>query len=141
MAKKPSRAKLKKKLWKLLTPKIKERDGYVCQSCGAKVEGANAQGGHLIAKSVCGVVLCYMWFNLFCQCYRCNINAGGNSAILNLRVSKKLGYNVAERLEKIRRETKNVQWNIQDLQQLIECLESGGNYEEVHARVYGYAIM
>jgi hypothetical protein len=85
MAKTPE-AKLKAKLWELCKQITRKRyqlsDGnWNCFTCDAYLdEPAKAQTGHFIASSVCGVLLRYDLRNLRVQCYRCNINAGGNGA-------------------------------------------------------------
>ena len=69
---------LKKKLWLVVAPRIKERDKYICYTSYQKVEGSNAHCGHGIASSICGGRLRYHPKNLHCQSYNENINAGGN---------------------------------------------------------------
>lgn len=130
--------KLKDKLWNLFARWVKERDGYVCQSSGLKVAGRNAQGGHLIPKSVGGVVLYFHPWNVWCQSGRENVWLGGNGAVFAERISKKLGFNITEYLEEIRKKTKSVQWESKDLLRLIEALENKEDYQKVHQEVYQY---
>lgn len=84
--KKPvSISKIKEKLWKVVSVKIKERDNYVCFTSGRKVEGSNAHCGHMFPSGGCGAVLRYHPKNLHCQSYNENINLGGNGAIYATR--------------------------------------------------------
>lgn len=118
--KQPSISKLKKKLWIPFALQIKNRDKWRCQACGVKVRGKNAQAGHIIPKSICGPDLYFEPLNVWTSCYRCNIFLGGNVAILASNVSKKLGFNVIEKLEEIRKKSKNKQWDRKWLEERID---------------------
>jgi len=137
----PTVVKLKKRLWKLFSAWARARDTD-CQSCYKKnLQGSDKQGGHIIPRSVGGVVLYFHPLNVWTQCSYDNNWLGGNGAIFAANISKKLGFNITEYLETIRRETKAVQWNVKDLQVLIECLENEGDYEKVHRDLYRYDIL
>lgn len=82
---------LKKKLWKIVAPRIKERDGNICFTSGKYVEGANAHCGHMFPSGSCGAVLRYHPKNLHCQSYFENINMGGNGAVYALNFIEKYG--------------------------------------------------
>ena len=134
--KKPTIPKLRKKLWSLFAAWVKNWDSD-CNSCGKRrLKGQDKQAGHIIPKSVGGVVLYHYPRNVYTQCSRCNNWLGGNGAVFAERVSKAIGFNITEHLEEIRRKTKKVQWNIKDLQRLIEALEKGEDYQEIHKQVY-----
>ena len=83
--KKKTVTQLKKKLWTLVSKRIKERDDYVCFTSGKKVEGANAHCGHMFPSGACGALLRYHPKNLHCQSYNENINLGGNGAMYATR--------------------------------------------------------
>ncbi len=109
-------SKWKKEAWKVFTQWIKERDGYVCFTCGAKCKSSGAHGGHFINASICGLYLYFHPDNVHCQCFRCNINLGGNQYIYGTKLGKK---KVSE-LEKLRTKYKNLQYTKQDYLRIIE---------------------
>lgn len=84
--KKPSPAKLRKKLWELCKQATRKAyklpDGtWNCFTCGRRIdEPAKAQTGHFIPSGSCGAFLRYDLRNLRIQDYYCNINLGGNGA-------------------------------------------------------------
>lgn len=70
------------KLWQECRRIIKKKYGNVCYTCGAiNLIGSNWQIGHLLAKASLGAFLKYDLRILRPQCFRCNINMGGNGAI------------------------------------------------------------
>ena len=77
---------LKDKLWeeckRIIRKRYVDRNGnWRCFTCDQLItEPRNAQTGHFIASSICGAYLRYDLRNLRIQCYKCNINAGGNGA-------------------------------------------------------------
>lgn len=135
--KQKSLAQFKKRLWPLFSFYIKKRDGQRCMACGKIAKGQNLHAGHLIPRSICGVVLTFHPLNCYSECAACNIWAGGNGALLAENVSRKLGFNITEQLAKIRKETKKVQWDRKVLEALILCLQNGGNYEKEYDEIYG----
>ena len=84
-----SPAKLKRKLWKVFSQFIKQRDGENCFTCGVKCDGANAHCGHFIPKSVGGLALYFNEDNNHKQCARCNIWLGGNQYIYGQKLGEK----------------------------------------------------
>jgi hypothetical protein len=62
-----------------------------CYTCGKPISGSNKQLGHFLANSVCGAFLRYDLRNLRWQCYYCNINLGGNSAIFYHKLREEKG--------------------------------------------------
>lgn len=65
--------KLKKVLEDLMKTLAKQRDGYICQKCGKRVEGINAHGSHVIPISA-SQFLRFDIQNLKCLCFHCHIN-------------------------------------------------------------------
>lgn len=96
--KKMTTGKWKKKLWPRFAKWVKKRDDYTCFTCHAQVEGKNAHAGHFIPKSICGLGLYFDTLNVHCQCYRCNINLGGNGAVYYVNMVKKYGQEVVDDL-------------------------------------------
>lgn len=91
--------RLKVKLWELCKQYVRQRDGGMCQACGATgLTGANAQTSHLISSSVCGAYLRYDPRNLYLCCYRCNISLSGNIASLYRNIENRKGKAFMERI-------------------------------------------
>ena len=88
----------KRKLWKVVSKRIKERDKYICYTSKVKVSGSNAHCGHGLPSSVCGARLRYHPKNLHCQSYRENVNAGGNGAIYYQEQVKQYGQKAVNKL-------------------------------------------
>lgn len=98
MKKKLSTSQLKKKLWAVVSKRIKERDKNVCFTSGRAVEGSNSHCGHGLPSSVCGGRLRYHPKNLHCQSYHENVNLGGNGTIYYQRQVSKYGKEVVDKL-------------------------------------------
>lgn len=78
---KPSLSVVQKDLWSnYVTVAIKERDGYLCCSCGKSCDGANRHGGHFEPVSLGGAILRYHPHNIHVQCGRCNANEGNRTS-------------------------------------------------------------
>lgn len=99
-----SQAKLERELWQLCRQIAFKRsklsfNAVYCFTCGnGPLEGPNRQLGHFIPKSVCGAYLKYDLRNLRFQCFRCNINAGGNGAEFYKRLVEKEGQEYVDTL-------------------------------------------
>lgn len=76
--KKKTNAKLKKELWNVFSQYIRKRDRGVCFTCGRIATGLAYHAGHFIPKAVGGLALYFHEDNVHGQCFRCNINLGGN---------------------------------------------------------------
>lgn len=126
-AKKLTIGQIQKKLWKEVRRVIldiyKKKDGtWECYTCDAKnLVGANCQCGHLIPRSICGAYLRFDLRNIRIQCWRCNINAGGNGAIFLKRLIEREGQEYADQLFR----DKQITCNAHDryLEQLEEYLK------------------
>lgn len=105
---KPVRAKqktitsLKKKLWKLFSKYVRERDGYKCVTCGKEATGSGIHAGHFITGATCTAKLYFDETNVHAQCYHCNINLSGNWVKYEEFMEKKYGKEHVENL-KLRR--------------------------------------
>lgn len=93
-------SQLKKKLWKLVSQKIRERDKFICFTSGVQVSGSNAHCGHMYPSSVGGVLLRYHPYNLACQSYVENIHHSGNGAVFYQKALQKYGQ---EKMDTLRR--------------------------------------
>lgn len=69
-AKRPTKTKLFKKLDKIISAKIKERDNYTCQRCEKEVQGVNCQWCHIITRS--NKRLRWDLNNSLVMCYYCH---------------------------------------------------------------------
>ena len=108
----------KKKLWPWFSKYIKQRDGYVCFTCGRKCQGQGAQAGHLFPKAACNLDAYFSETNTHCQCFKCNINLGGNGAVYRDLAEKKYGKDVIRHLDFSRK--KPVKWSEEDFKKKIE---------------------
>lgn len=99
MKRKLTTSAYKKKLWHVFTAYIKRRDNYTCVTCGRKVEGANAQGGHYIAKGACGLDYYFSEKNVHCQCGNCNLRLEGNRPAYREYILRTYGSGILTDLE------------------------------------------
>jgi hypothetical protein len=129
---KSSLACLKRKLWSLFSSYVKERDGNVCFSCGASgLESHGWHAGHLFPAGAHGIIR-YEPKNVHSQCYRCNINLGGNGAAYSDRFIEVYGIEEFRRLSALSRTIK--QWRAPEVEELIAALKRGGaDYEMLYA--------
>jgi hypothetical protein len=98
--KKKTVTQLKKKLWEECRRISIEKYGNVCFTCGAYCEGSGRHLGHFIPSSTCGAFLRYDLRNLRIQCYRCNINGGGQGAEFYKRLVETEGQEYVDQLFK-----------------------------------------
>jgi hypothetical protein len=84
-----TKTQLHKILWKLFSKYIRERDNYVCFTCGKKTYPA--QAGHYRTGATCKRYLYYDERNVHCQCYHCNINLSGNWRVYQQKMHSKYG--------------------------------------------------
>lgn len=101
----PSISLLKKKLWKLVSIKIRQRDKYTCFTSGVQVSGSNAHCGHGIPNSVGGALLRYHPYNLHCQSYVENIHHSGNGGIYYRNQVLKYGQDKVNKLYELKNYT------------------------------------
>lgn len=126
--KKPSISLLKKKLWVLVSKRIKERDSYICFTSYKKVEGSNAHCGHMFPSGACGALLRYHPKNLHCQSYNENINLGGNGVVYGLKFVEIYGQKEMSNL--IRLKNSSIKADVWFYQNLID-LYSNNSLEEI----------
>lgn len=110
-------ASLKKKLWKVFSQYIRQRDNGVCFTCGKRDDWKNTDAGHYIAKSIGGSNLYFNEKNVHCQCTRCNRHLHGNLHYYAMKLQNKYGYQILEWLEAQRKQS--VPYNAAELTLLI----------------------
>lgn len=99
MRKKKTFAQLKKDLWAVFTKYIKQRDGYVCVTCGRKAEGYGMGGGHYIAKAACSLNYYFSETNVNAQCTYCNLTLEGNRPAYRDFIIRKYGAETLKDIE------------------------------------------
>ena len=92
----------KKKFWKLFSEYIRKRDCGTCFTCGLQKEYKQMQAGHCIPRASGGLMLYFDEINVHCQCYRCNINLGGNGAVYAQRIRDVYGDEAMDNLYTLR---------------------------------------
>ncbi len=102
MKKAKSIKNLKNELWQLCRAIALKIYAHKCYTCGVNltVGTPNMQLGHLIPSSTCGAFLRHDLRNLRWQCYRCNINGGGEGAEYHRRMLQEIGQEKTEQLFK-----------------------------------------
>lgn len=113
-AKKDTIGYWKKKLWTEFSKYIRKRDKNICFTCG----GNGNQAGHMIPRASGGNSLYFHERNVHAQCYRCNINLGGNGAIYAINFIKKYGQEAFDEIMELKSAYKK--YTIDDYKELIE---------------------
>jgi len=132
--KKQNVSKLKKKLWVIVSKRIKERDKNICFTSKKYVEGVNAHCGHGLSSSICGGRLRYHPKNLHCQSYNENINLGGNGVIYYQEQVKKYGLETVNKLYQL--QNKYISVGVDYYLKLID-LYTHGTFEEIESYLEG----
>ena|SRR3990167_4295904 len=132
--KKVSVSVLKKKLWLIVSKRIKERDKNICFTSGKFVERMNAHCGHGLPSSVCGGRLRYHPKNLHCQSYYENINLGGNGTIYYQNQLKKYGQEITNRVYSL--QNKYIKVDVIYYERLID-LYTNGTWEDIENYLEG----
>lgn len=93
---------LKKKLWKVFSEYIRQRDKGICISCGKIDDWKNTDAGHYIPKTA-GLAVYFDEKNVNAQCTGCNRFRHGNLSQYALALRRKYGETILEELEWKRR--------------------------------------
>lgn len=113
--KKRNTAWYKKKLWKIFTLYVKERDRWQCFTCGKFATGWGMGGGHFVSAGASPPSLYFHEDNVHAQCTDCNLTLEGNHYVYGV----KLGPRLANRLIKMRQELVGEVWSIEKYQEMI----------------------
>lgn len=137
---KSSLASLKRKLWRLFGAYVKARDGNICFSCGRPgLSGSGWHAGHMFPAGSASLI---RWEpkNVHSQCFRCNIDLGGNGAEYALRFMERYGVEEFKRLSGLSQRLKA--WKPYEIEDLIAALErSPAEYESLYAEHYGLSCI
>lgn len=113
LMKKKTVSQLRKKLWELTSKfvRLSAADSYgfcFCVTCSARLDWIyEAQAGHFIAKAQ-GNATAWDLRNIHVQCYRCNINLGGNGAEYYPWMLNKYGEDVVSELRRLSKTTRKI---------------------------------
>ena len=115
--KNPTVIQLKKILWRIVSPYIRQRDNYTCFTCGEKLDKYNSHAGHFIPHGSYSDTD-FDETNLHCQCIRCNKFLSGNLMEYTLKMIKMYGKKHVEDLRRRKHIVKK--WTKEELKELIE---------------------
>lgn len=111
--KKKTVSQLRKKLWELTSKYVRlsaaDSDGFcLCVTCAARLDWIyEAQAGHFIPRAQ-GNATAWDLRNIHPQCYRCNINLGGNGAEYYPWMIAKYGQKEVGELRRLSKTTKKI---------------------------------
>lgn len=116
----------KKKLWKLTSEYVRRKNadsnGYVsCVTCGLTKHYKEIQAGHFIPKAQ-GLSIYFDLRNIHPQCYRCNINLGGNGPEYYTFMLREYGTEVIDELRKLSKTTIKISKG--EYEERIEAMEN-----------------
>lgn len=105
-------SQLKKKLWTLTSQYVRRRDsdenGYSsCVTCGLTKHWKEMQAGHWVPAAQ-GNSTRWDLRNIHVQCYRCNVNLGGNGPEYSAFMEEAHGREAMEELRKLSNETRKI---------------------------------
>lgn len=118
-AKKVSLSAAKKKAWAVVSRWVRlkdSKDGYcTCVTCGWTGEVSSMQAGHWIPKAQ-GSAIYFEITNIHPQCYRCNINLGGNGPEYYSYMLQTYGQEELDRLKALAKTS--VKFTVKDYQEI-----------------------
>lgn len=113
--------KWKKEFDKVFALYVKERDNWICFTCGRKGDRSNIQNGHYIPRGACGLELYFHEDNCHAQCSYCNHVLEGNT----IKYKEKLGEKTHKKLYDIFYKRNNdLKYSKMDYVNLIEEYEA-----------------
>ena len=133
---KPSLAKLKTRLWALLSPAIKDRYGSTCYSCHAQgLSGSNLHGGHMFSAGLHSLTR-FDARNIRPQCLRCNVALRSNAAMFAARYIDREGKDAFDAMAAASRVSKK--WTRPEIEVLIDKIREGiDHYQGFYETAYG----
>ena len=118
--KKPTVQKLKKELDKVFSLYIRQRDNFICFTCGLRGNKRNIQNGHFVPRQYNATR--YDERNCNAQCFADNMFYNGQPTEYALRLQEKYGDGIVKELNDLRKKIK--QFTVQELQSMIELYKS-----------------
>lgn len=118
--KKQTVTSLKKKLWKVFSQYIRQRDRGICISCGRYAEGSGYHAGHFVTGSICPPSLYFDELNVNGQCYSCNIWKSGNWINYEKSLIVKIGEEGVRRLKEMQGQLQGERWTASQYQEKID---------------------
>jgi len=122
-------------LWKFFSQYIRLRDKGICFTCGYVGHWVDMQAGHFIPRSTCGLLLYFDERNNNCQCFRCNQELAGNTAVYGKRIIDIYGVDVFNDLIRKHNQSLDTKWTrddykikIKKYQRLVEELKKGKDF-------------
>lgn len=127
---------LKRKLWRLISAHVRERDNWVCITCGKQprdeYDRRYFDGGHYKPEGIYKSVQ-FDLFNVNCQCRGCNRGMHGNYGLYAEALIKK--YGIEEFNALVERSRKVKSWSEKELLTLIVAIKNPTNYTRVHNKL------
>jgi len=122
--KRSNKKKASDKLWELISKYVRQssadhRGIAECVTCGIQKPWKELQAGHFIPQAQ-GNAVRYDMRNIHCQCFRCNINLGGNGPEYYPFMVNKYGEDVVAELRALSRTTRK--FTESELDEMIEDL-------------------
>ncbi len=127
---------LKRKLWRLISAYVRERDNWTCITCGKVARGeedhAMFDGGHYKPEGIYKSVQ-FDLVNVNCQCRGCNRYNHGNLGTYAEKLIEKYGLEGFCALNSRSRISKS--WSEKELLTLIVAIGNPNNYTRVYNRL------
>jgi len=115
--KNPTIQQLKKMLWRIVSPYIRQRDKGKCFTCGVVKDWDKTDAGHFISKGSYSNTE-FDETNIHCQCRKCNTFLGGNLTEYTIRMIDQYGRKYVDELRFRGRQSKK--WSKEELKELID---------------------
>lgn len=107
---------IKEKAWKVFSLFIRNRDKFVCFTCGVRGDRTTTNAGHFKHN-----VLDFDEVNIHCQCIQCNHYKSGNLDVYAEKLVKMYGAGgFGELLKRARLAQRGERMTIQDYQNIID---------------------
>jgi hypothetical protein len=127
---------LKRKLWKLISAYVGERDNWTCITCGKVCRDEYSRryfdGGHYKPEGIYKSVQ-FDLFNVNCQCRACNRGMHGNYGLYAEALIKK--YSIEEFNALVERSRKTKSWTEKELLTLIVAIRNPNNYMRIYNKL------
>lgn len=113
--------KLKRKVWKVFSVYIRQRDKGICYTCGRKFDPKEMDAGHYISRRINSTL--FNEKNVHAQCTYCNRYLYGNMAKYAIHLQGQYGQGILKELDKEAQKTK--QFTREELEKLYNKYKNG----------------